>query len=425
MKNLLGGMLGGITGQMAGIVLLSVLMAQLAVPLYLWFNPPEVAPRPPIELRAAGRMLDALSGEARQVALGALDPSCAVSATEPVLQPREFGPPPPRPVQLQDGSWLVCRPPFGPGPRFRVGPYGSIATLTLLVTVIGLLSIWATRRVTAPLSRFAQAADLLGREGQAPPLDVTGPTELRRAAQAFNLMQERVRRSIDERAQMLAAIGHDLRTPLTRLRLKLEGVEDPALRDRMRNDLTVMERMITSALAFIRGQELHEPVEWIDLAALLQTVCDETQDLGHRAEYEGLGHLPYRGRSQALSRAFGNLVGNAVKFGEAAYVSLSASHGTVTVRVTDDGPGIPAEARERVFAPFVRLDPARGSDGFGLGLAIARGVIRAHGGEVALDEAPGGGLMVRVTLPAPASGAEPPRRQSHSPATPAGSIPEA
>jgi signal transduction histidine kinase len=273
--------------------------------------------------------------------------------------------------------------------------------LVLAALAIIAASVWAVRRLTAPLTTLAEAAEQLGRDVNTPPLPETGPRELRDAAHAFNVMQERLQRFVRDRTLMVAAMSHDLRTPITRLRLRAEFVEDDEQRRRMLADLADMESMVDSTLAFTREEASSEGDASVDLVSLVESICEDregvTLEMGPGVE----PRLPYVCRPLALTRCLSNVVENAVKYGQRARVRLLASANSVTVEVDDDGPGIPREQQERVFAPFVRLDDSRSRDtgGTGLGLTIARTIARAHGGEVALVNRPEGGLRVTITLP--------------------------
>ncbi|MFT8243471.1 ATP-binding protein [Roseomonas sp. BN140053] len=285
----------------------------------------------------------------------------------------------------------------------------------LMTATAALLTVWATRRLTRPVAVLARAAEALGRNVNAPPLREDGPTEVATAAHAFNVMAERIRRFVGDRTQMLAAIGHDLRTPITRLRLRAEFLEDDEQRRRMLNDLDEMEAMVNATLDFARDDAADEPSVPLDLAALCRTVLDEAADAhpehGDSIAYHGPERLTVRGRPRALKRALANLVQNALKYGGAARVRLEAprpglpgSRGGAAVRlaVEDDGPGVPEESQEAVFQPFRRLETSRNREtgGTGLGLPIARNILRAHGGDVTLSNLGGGGLRALVTLPA-------------------------
>ena len=266
---------------------------------------------------------------------------------------------------------------------------------------VWLLSTWAARRVTAPLLSFAAAADRLGMDVNAPPLPENGSGELRQAAQAFNQMQVRVQGLIRDRTFMLAAISHDLRTVLTRLRLRTEFIEDATQQHKAEADLAQMEAMLTSTLAFAKADSTPEARTQLDLASLLQSICDDLVDAGKVAQYQGPDRVNLVGQPTALRRAFSNLIENATLYGQEAEVTIAAVTPVVRVAIADRGPGIPEEMREQVFEPFFRLEPSRNREtgGTGLGLAVARTAIRRHGGEITLYPREGGGLVVEVTLP--------------------------
>lgn len=298
-------------------------------------------------------------------------------------------------VRLQDGSWLNFvadeQPPGEPlwKPRF-FGP------LTFGLLVVMVLSVLAVRRATKPLGVLAAAAQRLGRDVAAPPVPIEGPREVREAAVAFNDMQTRLRRFIEDRTQMIAAISHDLRTPITRLKLRAEFVEDDEERLKMLADLDEMEAMIASTLAFARDDAAREARRPVDLAELLEALCDQFD-----AAYRGPNSLTITAGLTGLKRAFANLLDNACKYGARAEVALAVADGHVTTTITDRGPGIPETEMERVFAPFYRVESSRNraTGGTGLGLAVARSAIRAHGGDISLTNRPSGGLCVTVTLP--------------------------
>jgi signal transduction histidine kinase len=252
-----------------------------------------------------------------------------------------------------------------------------------------------------PIEHFTNAAERFGRDPKAAPIAESGPAELRRAAHAFNGMQASVQRFIEDRTQMVAAISHDLRTPITRMRLRAEFVEDEEQRDRMLGDLDQMAEMIEATLAFARDDAASEPPTPLDLTSLLESMADEASDAGHDASYHGPAHRILQGRPVALRRAFGNLVDNAIKYGQSVEISLADTGDGCRVVIADRGPGIAPADRERVFQPFVRLEGSRNRDtgGTGLGLSIARSIVRGHGGEIHLDNRPEGGLSVTVDLP--------------------------
>lgn len=302
-------------------------------------------------------------------------------------------------VKLDDGSWLNFAAAAPPPPDGRGGLWHPrfILPFTLMTLAVGLITAGAVRRTTRPLAVFAAAAERLGMDVTAPPVSERGPREVRRAAHAFNEMQTRLRRFIDDRTQMLAAISHDLRTPITRLKLRAEFIDDDEQRAKMLADLDEMEQMIAATLSFARDDVTREQRKAVDVAALLQGLCD---DFG--ALYAGPERLVTEARPTGLKRAFANLIDNAVKYGIDPEVRLVEQPDVLRITVADHGPGIPEAEHERVFAPFYRLESSRNREtgGTGLGLAVARSAIRAHGGDIALSAtAPGGGLTVEVTLP--------------------------
>ncbi len=297
------------------------------------------------------------------------------------------------------GGWLnftILGPPVEPflGSRLFFG------LLFLALVVVG-LAVPAMRQATRPITALAAAANRLGRDVNAPPLEETGPREVRHAARAFNGMQRRLRGLIEDRTQLLAAISHDLRTPITRLRLRAELMADEEQHQKMLADLDEMETMIAATLTFARDDVTREAHTRMDLPALLCSLVDDKQDAGFKASFQGPGSLDVEGRPLGLKRAFGNLIDNAVKYGGAARVTLRAEKGAAIITIDDSGPGIAEQEMERVFTPFYRVERSRSREtgGTGLGLAIVRSVIHAHGGKVMLANRPEGGLRVTVALP--------------------------
>ncbi|WP_431285541.1 ATP-binding protein [Humitalea sp. 24SJ18S-53] len=307
--------------------------------------------------------------------------------------------------RLPEGDWLNMRVHLPP-PR----PWHSetfLAAFLVMTIAAVLMALWATRRLTRPVRDLALAAERLGRDVNAVPLPEDGPQEVAQAARAFNTMAARIRRFVGDRTQMLAAIGHDLRTPITRLKLRAEFMDDDEQRRKMLSDLDEMEAMINATLAFARDDAATEPTTALDLAALARTVLDEAADarpeLADRLGYEGPDRLTVRVRPVAMKRALANLVGNAMSYGASARILLSPpDRGAVRLAVEDDGPGIPEDQIEAVFQPFRRLETSRNREtgGVGLGLPIARNIFRAHGGDVVLLNRPEGGLRALGTLPA-------------------------
>ncbi len=308
-------------------------------------------------------------------------------------------------VGLRTGEWLLfrvgLRPPRGSGllaAAFWLAP-------VLLAAIV--LSAWAARRMTRPLRRLAEAADRLGLDARAPPLEERGGRETRAAARAFNRMAGRIRALVDDRTTMLAAISHDLRTVATRLALRAEFIEDPEQRGRAQADVEEMRAMLDATLSFARDDIAAEARVPVDLAALVRALVDDIADSGGAARYEGPDRLAMEARPAALRRAVANLLENALRYGGRADARLAAGAGAAIVEIADRGPGIPPGRREEVFRPFVRLEPSRGREtgGIGLGLAIARAAARRHGGDIELRDREGGGLVARLTLPLGAAGA--------------------
>lgn len=269
-----------------------------------------------------------------------------------------------------------------------------------LATVIA-VAVIAVRFVTRPIQRLAEAAEAFGRDLDSAPLEETGPTESRRAAETFNRMQERLRRLIAERSRALAAVSHDLRTPLTRLRLRAELVEDEQLRRQINADIDDMQAMVEATLAYLRGLGEDEAVQDIDIDALLQSLVADAQAMGRPVTLQSSSAAPFRGRLTALKRAVANLIDNAVKYGGTAQVGVADGPERLRIVVEDGGPGIPEPDLARVLEPYVRLEisRSRATGGVGLGLAIARDVARLHAGELALENLPGGGLRAVLALP--------------------------
>jgi signal transduction histidine kinase len=303
-----------------------------------------------------------------------------------------------------DSGWLILAIPVPP-PRPWHSPTFLLAFVLMTLAAAG-LSFWAVRRLTGPVGTLAEAAERLGRDVNAPPLPEDGPDEVARAAIAFNTMAKRISRFVSDRTFLLTAIGHDLRTPITRLQLRAEFIDDDDLRTKFLADLTELDAMVAATLAFGRDTADQEPAVALDLAALLRTVLDDAADAWPDAPdafaYAGPEHLTAHGRLIMLKRAFANLVGNAMKYGQTARVSLAPpEHGLLTILIDDDGPGVPPDQLERVFDPFYRVEASRNREtgGTGLGLPIARNIFRAHGGDVVLVNRAGGGARVVVTLP--------------------------
>lgn len=301
-------------------------------------------------------------------------------------------------VRLDDGTWLTFDGAIPPPPS--LWSVEAVLSMVLMAVAVVVFTVWVVRRLTRPLRVFAQAAERLGRDVTAPALSETGPREVRQAVHAFNGMQERLRRLIENRTRMLAAISHDLRTPITLLRLRTEAHEICEDRDRMLATLDDMERMIATTLEFARQDGEREEMRNVDLAALVQSVCDDFADMGQPATFAAPGKVLVDCRPLALRRAVANLVENALKYGGSAGVSLEATDRTVAVVVEDAGPGIPEADLARVFQPFFRIENSRSREtgGTGLGLSIAQGIAHAHGGDIVLENR-NPGLRATLVLP--------------------------
>jgi signal transduction histidine kinase len=302
-------------------------------------------------------------------------------------------------IRFPDGdavTYRVMRLPGGaPLPR------NLFLNLTLLVLLLVILLYIAARNITRPLSDLARAADSVGRDTRpAPQLAERGARELRDAARAFNTMQDRLHRYLDSRTRVLAAMSHDLKTPLTRLRLQVEALDNPPMQARIGRELDEMESMVREALALFRGLDDGEPTAAIEVGELLARIRDEFRDMEATVTVTGQALRPFTGKPQALKRCLTNLIANAVKFGTRADLHLEDGADLV-VRVRDQGPGIPEEELERVFEPFYRLESSRNRDsgGTGLGLSIARDIAQAHGGSLQLANLEGGGLEATLRLP--------------------------
>jgi signal transduction histidine kinase len=301
-------------------------------------------------------------------------------------------------IALPDGAVisakLLRQRPFWQGPW--------VLTLMFAVVSVTLLSLWAAHALTAPLSSFARAAEDFSLNGAAEPLPERGPEEIRSVAKALNRLRERITTLIDDRTKMLAAISHDLRTPITRMRLRAEFIEDDTHRSRMLRDLEQMRSMLEAVLSFLRNDRKLESMTLVDIASTLQLVTDQFADMGHKVAYDGPEHAMATVRPDDLHRSVTNLVENAVRYGAEATIRLRLSPETATIEVEDDGPGISDARKEVMLEPFVRGDDARNMDeaaGFGLGLSIARTIAIAHHGALSLNDRQPRGLIVRIQLP--------------------------
>jgi signal transduction histidine kinase len=282
-----------------------------------------------------------------------------------------------------------------------VWPYQLLLSLGILLAVVIAVTLLAVRWVTRPLDTLAAAAQSLGEDINRPPLDEGGPLEVGRAARAFNAMQQKLSRFISDRTRIFAAMSHDLKTPITRLRLRAELLDDAELRAKFVKDLEEMEAMVSAALDFMRGVDQQAPAQPVDVMALLESLQADAREIGSDVAIEGAVQAPYRGHAQTLKRCIGNLIDNAVKYGKRATLVVADTPTALTITVRDEGPGIPGKELERVFEPFYRLDASRNraTGGSGLGLTIARNIARTHDGELQLRNRAGGGLEAVLTLP--------------------------
>jgi signal transduction histidine kinase len=303
-------------------------------------------------------------------------------------------------VRLADGAIATFRHAVPQAPKDR--PLKLIALVAISGVTVALLAGWTVRRLTRPLATLAEAASGLARDLDRPPLPENGPVEVARAASAFNAMQRSLKAYLETRSQALAAVSHDLRLPLTRARLRLERIADAEVKASIEADLEDMEHMIGGTLEFLRaGASAEGPIR-LNLNALIEGVAEDIEALGARVRIHGRAEAPISARPQALRSCLANLMDNARRHGGADIdVTVLDAADTVRIRIEDRGPGIEPAERERVFEPYVRLEPsrARHTGGTGLGLAIARAVARVHGGDIALSERAGGGLCAELRLP--------------------------
>lgn len=302
-------------------------------------------------------------------------------------------------IRLEDNSWLVFTGftrDWGLSQRQRLMIWAAFLALSCAV-----VSAISSRQLSRPIRQFASAVRLAGLNPHAPPIRESGPQELREVIAAFNKMHGQIQEFVAYRTAMLAAISHDLRTPLTRMRLRGEFMQDKTQQARLFRDVDEMQAMIDGALAFFRGDANEEENRPFDLPGILLSITDDYADQGVEIRYSGPDHLVYNGRPLALKRAFTNLIENAVKYGTPPQVELCCGKAGIAVTVRDEGPGIPSEAMETVFKPFYRLDRSRNraTGGAGLGLTAAQAIIRGHGGDIVLRNQPAGGLEAVVTLP--------------------------
>lgn len=341
------------------------------------------------------------TGDGRVVVAGRAAPGAAATETTTrqftILADRVTFEPFSASLKLPDGRWATVEP-----PRDLIAPWQMRILISMLVSMLVLAPVvWLlAQRITRPIRAFAEAAERLGADPDAEPLEARGPTEVRTAIAAFNEMQDAIRGHIRKRTQTVAAIAHDLRTPLTRLRFRAEQAPE-ALRDRMAGDIEEMDALIAQAMAYVRGETPPERLEPLDLNALAKACADGFAETGGDVAFKGRARLNVVGDPARLKRAVANLIDNAVKFGGAARVSTGILDGMATVTVEDDGPGLDEAELEAVLEPFVRGEQSRSREtgGAGLGLAVARQAARASGGDLVLSNRPESGLSARLSLP--------------------------
>mgnify|MGYP001254107792 CR=1 FL=1 len=302
-------------------------------------------------------------------------------------------------VQLRDGSWISFDTQV-PSASASL-PLRMLATLGILSLAVLVLSYLAVRWITRPLQVLATAADRLGEDIHRPPLPESGPSEVKLAARAFNRMQARLQRLIDDRGRIFSAMSHDLKTPITRMRLRAEMLDDDEQRQRFEKDLQEMEQMVGEALEFLRGLDAGQKLQPVDMMALLESLQADRAEMGQQIRLIGLPGAPLIAMAPLMKRCLNNLIDNAIRYGQRAHIAIEDSAEHLTLRIRDDGPGIPEDQQEKVFEPFYRLEGSRSREtgGTGLGLCIARSIVDAHGGTLTLRNHPDGGLEVSVTLP--------------------------
>ena len=302
-------------------------------------------------------------------------------------------------VPLPDRQWLSFATALpASGPSFSQQFLLSMGIMAIIILAV---SVWAVRRVTAPLASLSAAAERFGNDLNAPPMPETGTIETRQAARAFNTMQARLRSLLENRTRMLAAISHDLRTPLTLLRLRAENIDSVQEREKTLATIAEIDAMVASTLQFARDEARAEPRRRTDLAALLASTVDDLADAGLPVAMTPAEPLVYECQPAALKRALSNLLDNAITYGKRARAAIRSTPHGVEITIDDDGPGIPESELVRVFQPFYRMEASRSREtgGIGLGLAIALSVVQSHGGELSLRNRPEGGLRARITLP--------------------------
>jgi signal transduction histidine kinase len=301
-------------------------------------------------------------------------------------------------IHTKAGQWLTVQP--GPSKGLAFWQLRLLLWFALSAVAVIPLAYFFSRGLAKPMTQFAAAAERFGRDPRAPPMAAKGSSEITQAAAAFNEMQDRLRRYVEDRTSMVAAIAHDLRTPLTRLRFRVEAAPEEA-QAKMNADIDQMEAMIAATLAFVRDAAGDPQRTRLELSSLLESVVDDMAETGADVSVEKVEKVVIDADSLALRRLITNLIENAIKYGARARCSLSVHDRLAEIDIEDDGPGVPAPELNRVFDPFYRREPSRNrqTGGIGLGLSVARSIARAHGGDVALQNRPQGGLRAKVTLP--------------------------
>ncbi|BCQ60436.1 two-component sensor histidine kinase [Pseudomonas sp. Boi14] len=313
-----------------------------------------------------------------------------------------YGPPPPPPPP--DSAQLINGQPPPPYPRRPPRPWfgGPLVPLTFQFISLIIAAWYGAKLLSRPIQRLSAAAERLSENLDSPPLEEVGPREARQAASTFNQMQKRIREQVQQRGRMLGAVSHDLRTPLSRLKLRLEQIVDSKLQGQMRQDLDDMIKMLDATLSYLHEQRTSEAEQWMDVQALVESLCENAQDQG--ADAQAQGHCaPLLVQPMALQSCLNNLLDNALRYAGQATLALEDDRGQLLIRVIDHGPGIAADKREAVFEPFFRLEGSRNrnSGGVGLGMTIAREAAERLGGQLILEETPGGGLTAVLRLPRP------------------------
>jgi len=361
--------------------------------VHLSFAPPAAGSHGFHPLRP--RMEERLGADIRLLAVGQTGEDCppdvsACDASRRLRASALLSDGTPASVELRDSP--LRRAPF----LGRITALMAVFALALALLAAG-VAYWVTR----PLRGMAKAALALGRNIEQPPLPETGPAEVRDASRAFNRMQTLIRRHVDERTGLLAAITHDLQTPLTRMRLRLENAPADPLRDKLLGDLEQMKLMVREGLDLARSLDAAAPSQLLDLDSLVNSTCADQAEGGDEVGCSGESGATVLARPLDLRRCLSNLIGNAVKYGGSAEVAIAREGQEAVIRVRDHGPGIPDDQLERVLDPFVRLETSRSREtgGTGLGLAIARNIARSHGGSLALRNLPEGGLEAELRLP--------------------------